>query len=122
MSTAAPGFRRLSVVLAFLALLLVLVRPVCAAHEPVQAASGAVHASSVDHSDDPEPCCAAFDDGSPIPAVKALFAGAEPAGDAIAPTVTARLRLDAPSHVAVDPPQRPPRSLPYHARSARLLI
>ena len=122
MSRAAPQFRRLSAALAFLALLFLLVRPVCAVHEPVQAASGAVHPSTADHSDDPELCCASLDDGSPVPAVKAVFAEGKSAGDPVAQIAAARLWLDAPSHVAVDPPQRPPRSLPYHVRSTRLLI
>ena len=122
MTVAARPFRRLSAALAFLALLLLLVRPVCAAHEPVQAAFGALHASAVDHSEHSEPCCASLDDGSPVPAVKAVFTGMEPAGDATAPAATARRRLDAPSNLAADPPQRPPRSLPYHVRSTRLLI
>ena len=128
MSTAARQpraevrFLRLSAALAFLALLFILVRPVCEAHEPVQPATGEVYASTADHSEDPEPCCASLDDGSPVPAVKSVPTGAKPAGEAVAPPATARQRLDPPSHVAVNPPQRPPRSLPYHARSARLLI
>lgn len=122
MSRAAPQPGRLSAAFVFLALLFLLVRPVCAAHEPVQAASGLTHASSVDHSEDPEPCCAALDDGSPVPAVKAVFPEGKSAGDAMAATASARLTLDARAHVAVHPPQRPPRSLPYHVRSTRLLI
>lgn len=121
-SRAEVRFLRLTAALAFLALLFILVRPVCEAHEPMQSAKGEVYASTVDHPADPELCCASLDDGSPVPAVKSVLTGAKPAGETVAPPAMARRRLDPPSHVAVYPPLRPPRSLPYHARSARLLI
>ena len=128
MSTAARKpraevrFLRLSAALAFLALLFILVRPVCDGHEPVQWGMGGVHASTADHSEDPEPCCASLDDGLPVPPVKTIATGGKPAGETVAPPAFVRVTVDPPSHAAVDPPQRPPRSLPYHARSTRLLI
>jgi hypothetical protein len=121
-SRAEVRVRRISAAVAFLALLVILVRPVCEAHEPLQSGAGAVYAITVDHSDESQPCCALLDDGSPVPVVKAVLAGANPSGETVAPPATARQRLDPPRYVALDPPQRPPRSLSYHARSTRILI
>lgn len=114
--------------LAFLALLVVLTRPICdLAHSP----GAALHDSGlgaeshfgaqVPSHDDSEPCCAsvgeeslAFGSIAFVPDVRspsAVLAQYVPTGD------VNRVSFRSPR-----PPDRPPVTRPYYARSARILI
>lgn len=110
-------------VLALLALSALLVRPVCDALEPLSAAKGAQLerlAAAQDHHDS-EPCCDALSADGTLLAAPALSSVApEHAGPALAVPVLQKRQAFA--HAAVDPPRLPPRSLRYHARTARILV
>lgn len=126
MSTArrSPAFlaasrRRAMAVLALVALVAVLLRPLCDALEPIQAAAAPSGVQQSHHSPE-EPCCASIADGSFAPSSAAAF----PFDDAY--DVIPRRALPSGSRLALrraalDPPRRPPRPVPFHARTARIL-
>jgi hypothetical protein len=126
---SGKAVRRGFVALALVALSLVLARPVCDAYEWLSAISQATpiaaieHAAgeSVPHSEKSSLCCVSVDDGAlvasaiPVPtAPKASFLIS-----AVQPTLWP---LAVAHRAAVDPPETSRRSLPYHARSARILV
>ena len=112
------------VILPLLVLAILLLRPVCDVLEmtvpgPV---SGAATALTADHhSPESVPCCASIEGGSQIQLAsgasggKSFFVVSEV-------EATVRVPLALAWYVAVDPAQPPPRSLPYHARTARILV
>lgn len=116
------------VVLAFFALMAVLARPICdAAHSPGSALhdSGRAGASYVDAEaaghDDSETCCTTVDDGSLVVGTILLVPDVRsPSAVALAKAPSTR-DLNRPSFRAPLPPERPPITRPYHARSARIL-
>lgn len=108
-------------VLALAALAAVLLRPLCDALEPIQAAAAAPSGIQQDHHSPDEPCCASAADGSfapPSSAVALMFDGGYDAIPDRALRFPSRPSLHLP---ALDPPRRPPRSLPFHVRTARIL-
>lgn len=116
-------FRRLLAVLGLLAVLAILVRPVCSAFEPSHGESGEEipHASVTEHPDRTGPCCASLGDGSPPPPGKTVASAANLEAELLAwraPPGMRPFRAARQLEVHVFPP---PRSLPYHARSARIL-
>jgi hypothetical protein len=127
-----PGprhWRRGFAALAFLALAFLLARPLCNAMEPANAPPGFAHAGAAfqgldtGHSDHESGlCCVSVDEASPLPpagmAALSVKGSAEPL-----PTAKASLRraIAAPWHVAGHRSLPPPLSLPYHARTARIL-
>jgi hypothetical protein len=121
--------RRAFVALALVALSLVLAQPICDAYERPSAASQSAPLAAVEHdageparhSNETGPCCASVDEAVPVASAIPLPSAAKAA--LLIPTVpSARWPLVAGRRAAVDPPQPPPRSLSYHARSARILI
>jgi len=128
--TADAGhWRRGFAVLAFLALSILLARPVCNAMEPANAAPGFAHAGAAfqdldtGHSDHESGlCCVSVDEASPIPpAGVAAASGKGSAGPLPAAKASLRRAIAAPWHVAGHRSLPPPLSLPYHARTARIL-
>ncbi|MEO8144631.1 MAG: hypothetical protein ABI654_10485 [Betaproteobacteria bacterium] len=118
------------VVFALLALTLVMARPICDVYRlqgtPSQsgpvAAVGHAHGEASHHADS-EPCCAAIDDGTLT--VLAASAIPEPTSLSPVPAATTSLlnwRATTCSFAVAIPPDRPPDSLAYCARSARILI
>ena len=96
------------VLLALLAVWAVLASPICDA----LGAAGEVHQ---------EDCCASVDDGSPVPPAAATFAF-EPSVFAPLPLPRWREWRAVTSPAVAIPPDHPPLTRPYHARSARILI
>jgi hypothetical protein len=121
--------RRAFVALALLALSIVLARPICDAYEQPSAASQSAPLAvaqhdageSAHHSDESGPCCASVDEA-------ALVASAIPVpttdqSPLLIPTAPLALRPSVVSRrAALHPPQPPPRTLSFHARSARILV
>ena len=122
--------RRGIVVFALLALTLVLARPICDVYQLQGSQPHSGHLAAADrahgdtsHHEDPEPCCASIDDGTVT--VLAASAIPEPTSLPPLPAATTSLlnwRATAGSLAAPMPPDRPPDSQPYYARSARILI
>jgi hypothetical protein len=109
--------------IALTALAILTLRPVCQAAEPVAMPGGAVqtYVEHQSHQGRAESCCASMGEE-----LTALAAGAEPHQVKLAPIAALPLawrqlslseRPGAPLSAAP-----PPRSLPYHARSARALL
>lgn len=129
-TTDAGHWRRAFGVLAFLALSILLARPVCNAMEPANAAPGFAHAGAAfqdlntGHSDHESGlCCVSVGEASPLPPAAGM---AVPSGKGSAeplPAARASLRraIAAPWQVAGHRSLPPPLSLPYHARTARIL-
>jgi hypothetical protein len=123
---ARPGF----VVFALLALSLVLARPVCDAYHlqggPSQSGpvADAGHAlGEALHHEDSAPCCASLEDGAlAVPATVAIPAVKLPASLLAATASLPGWRAATLLLAAEIPPDRPPVSRPYYARSARILI
>jgi hypothetical protein len=108
-------------VLALVALGVVLLRPLCDALEPIQAAAAAPSSIQQDHDAPGEPCCASIGEGSMAPsssAIAFLFDGPQEALPALVPLFAPRVALP---RASLDPPRRPPRAVPFHARTARIL-
>lgn len=109
-------------VLALVALAAVLLRPLCGALEPIQAAAAAPPFSAQPDSHSPdESCCEAIGDGS---IVASAVPAASPADFGQAAILHGGLLPPAPSTrraASLDPPRRPPRAVPFHARTARIL-
>jgi len=121
------------IALAFLSLFVVLIRPICDVHK---LSSGISHSGPIavtehdageaaHHSDETGPCCASVDDGSLLVSAVSIPTSAND-NDAFALPVVAVL-LSAwlavgVRHAAAGPPPAPPPALPYHARSARILV
>ena len=118
------------VVFALLALSLVLARPICDVYllqgspsqsGPVAPADHALGETS--HHEDSEPCCASVEDGTlAVPATAVTPTGKSPAPLLMAAASLPGWRTAARSPGAAIPPDRPPTSQPYYARSARILI
>lgn len=115
--------------LALLALFVVLARPICdishvqgpASHGHAPAVADNFGDGAANHGE-PEPCCETVDDASLVGATAAFALDAKLASVApLAQNGSAR-HLGRRSPRAPIPPDRPPLSRPYHARSARLLI
>lgn len=122
---AGRGF----LVLALLALFVVLARPICdlshlqgaASHGDAPFVADYFGGEAPSH-DDSEPCCTSIDDASLVggtlafaPDIKSF--SAVPVAQSFSTTYLTR-----PSVRAAFPPDRPPLSRPYYARSARILI
>jgi hypothetical protein len=121
--------RRAFVALTLLALSLVLARPICDAYEQPSAASQSAPLAAVEHdagesahhSNESGPCCASVDEA--VLAASAILVPTSAKSLGLIPmALSARWPLVLSRRAAVDPPQPPPRSLPYHARSARILV
>jgi hypothetical protein len=110
--------------LAFLAAALFLLVPVCTALQTAHAHAGdhAYAGPAQDHSG-AELCCTSLSGGSMLPpAAAATFTANPPPGDLAAPAAqVARMFIPAAFVGTRDPPRSAPRSLPYHARTARIL-
>jgi hypothetical protein len=111
-----PGhWQRGFAVLAFLALSFLLVHPVCNAAQDSDKDPSAHHES--------RPCCVSLADASLIPGAGPVAppgkGSAEPLPQAKASLKSA---IAAPWRSAEHRSLRPPRSLPYHARTARILV
>lgn len=129
LSRAARAARRGYAALAFLALSLVVVAPVCSAFEDAAGIGrlpDAVLASSAEpasHSGDPGACCASAD-GACIPVAESAVS--DPAYKSPAPALPAAFVPPEATVIArrspAVPPPEPPRVLPYHVRSARILV
>jgi hypothetical protein len=99
--------------LAFLALLVVLARPICDAYE--------LGAATSSHSEGSGPCCASIEDRTGA----ASSAASLPAVKTSPPLAMVSVVLPAwrsAALVLAAPPDRPPASRRYHARSARILL
>ncbi|HSA88746.1 MAG TPA: hypothetical protein VLF42_02490 [Burkholderiales bacterium] len=112
--------RRGVLVLALVALSFIVLRPACAAFElsgePALPAT-AVHAPGGDHQ---SPCCSTGDDAASVAAKKP--AATDPGVEHVAPSTRPQFRIALGAPMAGGPPPAaPPRSLDYHARSARIL-
>jgi len=121
--------RRAFVALALVALSLVLAQPICDAYEQPSAASQSAPLAAVEHdagepahhSNETGPCCVSVDEAVLVASAIPVPTAAKSLG--LIPTApSARWPLVVSRLAAVDPPQPPPRSLPYHARSARILV
>lgn len=117
-------WRRLTAV-AFTALAILALRPVCEAAEPVglAAAGGAmqVYAGQQDHQGGAELCCASIDEA---PTLSPASSAPQPAElPPVAPPRLTWQQWALSGHWRASVGSAPPRrSLPYHARSARLLL
>jgi len=135
------------IALAFLALFVVLIRPICDVYKlssgifrsgPItvtghDAGESAHHSAvtehgggeSTHHSDETGPCCASVDDGSLLVSAVSVPTTAND-NDPFALPIVAVLLLAWPAvgvrQAAAGPPQVPLPFLPYHARSARILV
>ena len=117
------------VALAFLALFVVLARPVCDVshahgatwHDQTLGVLNYLGAEAPSH-DDSDPCCSSVDEASLVGEVMAF------APDIKSPSVVPFAHYSSESHVSRTslrtpvPPDRPPVTRPYYARSARILI
>jgi hypothetical protein len=117
-------FRRLLAVLGLLAVLAILIRPLCIALEPLHGESGEQisHASVSEHQDGSGPCCASLEDGSALPPGMTVRSAGNPEAELLAwraPPGIRPFRAARQLEIHLFPP---PRSLPYHARSARILV
>jgi hypothetical protein len=127
--TSGKTVRRSFVAVALAALSLMLARPICDAYEQPSAAPRSMalaaveHAAgeSVPHSNESGPCCTSVDEATltaskiPVPAAAKAILSIPTGPSARWPSVVSH-------RAAVDPPGPTPRSLPYHARSARILV
>ena len=125
-----PGAaRRLFLALALLALGVVLARPICDASHAKGAPflegglAAAAHYSDgqAAHHDDSDPCCVSVDDASLVVGTTALVSDAKPPALPMAQASSAWRSTPRSLDPAI-PPDQPPMSRPYHARSSRLLI
>jgi hypothetical protein len=117
-------WRRLTAV-AFTALAIVVLRPVCEAAEPVALAVAGgtmqAYAGQQDNQGGAEPCCASIDEApalspaSSVPQSAELFPVARP-------QLTWQQRALSEHWRALVDSAPPPRGLSYHARSSRLLL
>ena len=129
LTLATRAARRGYAALAFVALSLVVVAPVCSAFEDaarIVSLPGAVLASSAEpasHSGDAGACCASAD-GACIPVVESPVS--DPAYKSPAPALPAAFLPPEVTAIArrspAIPPPEPSRVLPYHVRSARSLV
>jgi hypothetical protein len=116
--------------LALLALSLVIARPICEAYmvgagsaEPAQLAAS--HHAGSDHSDGgPELCCYSIADGTLVGSTATAPGTAKYGSAFVIVRTDLQLAWSAPleDRITSVPPDRPPFSPPYHARTARLLI
>ena len=108
---SSTGFRRWMAVLGLLAAFTVTAQPVCAALEIAEA-----HHES-------EPCCASLENLESVPSVQIATVSAADVETQVLVLPTAPGLQALPSRKTIDVPSLPPpRQLPYHARSERLLI
>ena len=109
--------------LVFLAAALFLLVPVCTALQTAHAYAGdhAYAGPAQDHSG-AELCCTSISGGSMLPPGTAATFTANPSPGHVAPAApVARMFFPASFVGTRDPPRSAPRSLPYHARTARIL-
>ena len=121
--------RRGVAVFAFLALFMVLARPICDAYLPHggPAQSGSIafagHASGEpSRQADSRLFCASAEDGRLVQPAAALTPVKSPAPLPVATASLPGWRTAALARAAAIPPDRPPVTRRYHARSARILI
>ena len=121
--------RGVFILLALLALLVVLARPICdlSRFQDVASHDGALASYSGEnpsHDDGSEPCCASVEDGSlAVPAT--AVTGDAKSSAATLPTEISNAAWPAQVRWAAGqliPPDHPPIWRSYHARSARILI
>lgn len=124
-SAAKRGF----VVLALLALSLVIARPICDAYAagagtaaPAQMLASDHAGNAEPHEDESAPCCSSLEDGALAASAAAFPAAEKPGSFAFLPPSPLEAWPATARRLAPVPPDRPPLSLPYHARTARLLI
>ena len=125
------GFvRRGLAVVALLALSLVIARPICDAYaagtgtpEPAQVVAHDHDANDHSHGDAPGPCCSSIDDGAVMGSATVVSViGADSTPFMVLAARPWEAGPSAERRSALEPPDRPPLSLPYHARTTRLLI
>jgi hypothetical protein len=113
--------RRGIAVLALLAVALFLLGPVCPALQTAHAHAGQ-QADAGPAPEHPDACCTSLDDAAVLPGSAATLT-ADPGFAEFAAPVAQVARIVVPASIAVryDPPRNPPRSLPYHTRTTRIL-
>lgn len=111
-------------VLVLLALSAILLRPVCDALEshPAGSAFGLEQAATGHHEPESTPCCASIEGGSLVASASTPPEGKRSSALALGPALTIRVTIPPTLHADVARPQPPPRGLPYHARTARILV
>ena len=116
------GARRGVSFVAFLAIALFLIGPVCTAWQTVHAGEEANAGPAHEHPDT-EVCCTSLTDALVLPSGTVAVFTADPGSGELTVPLAQVARSFAPASLAVlqAPPQSPPRSLPYHARTARIL-
>lgn len=122
--TLSRLWRRLTAV-AFAALAILVLRPVCEAAEPLAVAvAGGVmqaYAAHQNHQGSAELCCASMDEAPTLSPAKSAPQSAELLPEA-PPQLAWQQRAHSERWRAPVDPVPPPPSLSYHARSARLLL
>jgi hypothetical protein len=110
---------------AFTALAILVLRPVCEAAETVAVAVAGgtmqAYAWHQDHQDGAEPCCASMDEAPPLSPASSASQSAE-LPPVAPPQLTWQQRALSERWRAPVDAAPPPRGLSYHARSARLLL
>lgn len=106
--------------MAFAAIAILVLRPVCDAAEPLERGAAHSHAGwQQDQRGEAQPCCASIQDGWLTPAATLLPDVVKPSLALPVPAFAQRGSSTRPRVTAHPPPQAP---LSYHARSARLLL
>jgi hypothetical protein len=112
---------RIPVLLALFAMSALLLVPVCDALEPMPSLAGQQAPLASQDPHDPAGCCDALSAGDALVPAAALVAfAADEAGTVFGPPAL-RQELRPSTRAATGPPRLPPRSLRYHARTARIL-
>lgn len=116
--------------LALLALSLVIARPICDAYSASGGTAQPVQVEASDHSGhdhsrdgEPGPCCSSIDDASLLSSAVTVPAAAQPSAFVLVAAGSLQpWSAVADRRIALEPPDRPPLSRSYQARTARLLI
>lgn len=117
--TARRGFA----VLALVALVLVLARPICDAFGGGLAALGHLAGTEQQSNhDDSDPCCASIGDGAPLAPASAIAIAQLPGAILIAAFLAGSWISAMRRRIALVPPDRPPLPRRYYARTARILV
>jgi len=111
-------------VLVLLALSVILLRPMCDVLEShlTGSASNIEHISTGHHESDATPCCASIEDASLVASAGSATEEKRSPGLAIDPGMAVRATIPLTLQVDVARPQPPLQNLPYHARTARILV